>query len=41
LNNALLRALLADETAWEYVTFDDEVAASTAPISYAHPAQTL
>jgi UDP-3-O-[3-hydroxymyristoyl] N-acetylglucosamine deacetylase len=41
LNNALLRALLADETAWEYVTFDDEVAASTAPISYAHPAQSL
>jgi UDP-3-O-[3-hydroxymyristoyl] N-acetylglucosamine deacetylase len=41
LNNALLRALLADETAWEYVTFDDEVAASSAPISYAHPAQAL
>jgi UDP-3-O-[3-hydroxymyristoyl] N-acetylglucosamine deacetylase len=41
LNNQLLRALLADESAWEYVTFDDEVAAASAPISYAHPAQSL
>jgi UDP-3-O-[3-hydroxymyristoyl] N-acetylglucosamine deacetylase len=41
LNNQLLRALLADQSAWEYVTFDDEVAASAAPISYAHPAQAL
>jgi UDP-3-O-[3-hydroxymyristoyl] N-acetylglucosamine deacetylase len=31
LNNALLRALIADETAWEEVTFDDP---ATAPISY-------
>ncbi len=37
LNNRLLRALLAEQSAWEYVTFDDEVAASTAPISYGHP----
>jgi len=32
LNNRLLRALLADESAWEEVTFRDE---SAAPISYA------
>ena len=32
LNNKLLRALLADATAWEEVTFQDE---SAAPISYA------
>jgi len=31
LNNQLLRQLLADESAWEEVTFDD---AATAPISY-------
>ena len=31
LNNALLRALLADEAAWEMVTFDDY---DNAPISY-------
>ena len=36
LNNRLLRTLLANEEAWEEVTFDD---AATAPISYAHPAQ--
>jgi len=36
LNNRLLRSLLANEAAWEEVTFDD---ASVAPISYAHPAQ--
>ena len=41
LNNKLLLALLAEQSAWEYVTFDDEVAASTAPISYAHPAQAI
>ena len=35
LNNKLLRAMLADETAWEEVTFDD---ARKAPISYATPA---
>ena len=38
LNNTLLRALLADTSAWEEVTFDDE---SKAPISYAHPAQAI
>lgn len=38
LNNTLLRALLADASAWEEVTFDDE---SKAPISYAHPAQAI
>jgi len=32
LNNRLLRALLADESAWESVTFDDE---GGAPVSYA------
>jgi len=30
--------LLADKTAWEEVSFEDE---SSAPISYAHPAQAL
>lgn len=34
LNNKLLRTLLADETAWEEVTFDDP---GKAPISYATP----
>ena len=34
LNNALLRQLLAQQEAWEIVTFDD---ASTAPISYMKP----
>ncbi|HHH47989.1 MAG TPA: UDP-3-O-acyl-N-acetylglucosamine deacetylase [Gammaproteobacteria bacterium] len=34
LNNSLLRALLADETAWESATFDDS---RNAPISYTHP----
>jgi len=38
LNNKLLRALLAQPEAWEYATFEDEEAASTAPISYASPA---
>jgi len=38
LNNRLLRALVADESAWEEVVFDrpEEV-----PISYAHPAQAV
>ena len=38
LNNKLLRALVADESAWEEVIFDrpEEV-----PISYAHPAQAI
>ncbi|MDH3440967.1 MAG: UDP-3-O-acyl-N-acetylglucosamine deacetylase [Gammaproteobacteria bacterium] len=35
LNNRLLRALLADQTAWEEVTFSDP---EKAPISYATPA---
>jgi UDP-3-O-[3-hydroxymyristoyl] N-acetylglucosamine deacetylase len=35
LNNKLLRAMLADESAWEIVTFDDS---RKAPISYAAPA---
>jgi UDP-3-O-[3-hydroxymyristoyl] N-acetylglucosamine deacetylase len=34
LNNKLLRKLLAQEDAWEYVTFDDIAAA---PISYMRP----
>ena len=34
LNNTLLRKLLAEEEAWEYVTFDD---LATAPISYVRP----
>ena len=34
LNNQLLRALLADETAWEQVTFEDP---KDAPISYVQP----
>lgn len=34
LNNELLRALLAQEDAWEEVTFEDE---SIAPISFAQP----
>jgi UDP-3-O-[3-hydroxymyristoyl] N-acetylglucosamine deacetylase len=38
LNNQLLRALLADKSAWEEVTFDDP---AQAPISYAHPAQAV
>ena len=37
-NNKLLRALIADESAWEVVTFDD---ASTAPISYARPTAVM
>jgi UDP-3-O-[3-hydroxymyristoyl] N-acetylglucosamine deacetylase len=36
LNNKLLRTLLADNEAWEEVTFED---ASTAPISYAQPVE--
>ena len=37
LNNKLLRALLAQPEAWEYATFEDEEAASSAPISYGNP----
>jgi len=36
LNNQLLRAMLADPSTWEEVTYADDPA--TAPISYAHPA---
>ena len=36
LKNRLLGALLADDEAWEEVTFDD---ATTAPISYAQPVE--
>jgi UDP-3-O-[3-hydroxymyristoyl] N-acetylglucosamine deacetylase len=35
LNNRLLRALLADQAAWEEVTFSDQ---KKSPISYATPA---
>ena len=38
LNNALLQALLADESAWEEVTFED---ASLAPISYTDSADAV
>ncbi|TAK75636.1 MAG: UDP-3-O-acyl-N-acetylglucosamine deacetylase [Gammaproteobacteria bacterium] len=34
LNNKLLRALLANQSAWEFVTFEDT---KTAPISYVRP----
>ena len=36
LNNLVLRALIADTSAWEEVTFQDP---ASAPISYSHPAQ--
>ena len=36
LNNRLLRALLAERSAWEEVTFDDD---RPAPVSYLQPAQ--
>ena len=35
LNNQLVRALVADETAWEMVTYEQS---DQAPISYATPA---
>ena len=38
LNNQLLRALLADRSAWEEVSFADP---ATAPISYVQPAQVI
>ncbi len=38
LNNQLVRTLLADEAAWEEVTFEDD---SLAPISYVQPAQAV
>lgn len=37
LNNKLLRALLAQENAWEEITFVDEQQDSPMPISYAQP----
>ena len=37
LNNKLIKALIADESAWEEVTFEDENASS--PISYTQPVQ--
>ncbi len=37
LNNKLLKALIADESAWEEVTFEEDEA--TSPISYAQPVQ--
>jgi UDP-3-O-[3-hydroxymyristoyl] N-acetylglucosamine deacetylase len=39
LNNKLLRTLMADVTAWEEVSYQDDPAIS--PISYAHPAQAI
>ncbi len=39
LNNKLLRALVADATAWEEVSYHEDPAVS--PISYAHPAQAI
>lgn len=38
LNNVLLRTLLANQDAWEEMTYEDNDAA---PISYAHPAQAI
>ncbi len=39
LNNKLLRALVADASAWEEVSYHEDPAFS--PISYAHPAQAI
>jgi len=39
LNNKLLRTLIADASAWEEVSYQDDPAVS--PISYAHPAQAI
>jgi len=39
LNNKLLRALIADASAWEEVSYHEDPAVS--PISYAHPAQAI
>ena len=39
LNNKLLRTLMADASAWEEVSYQDDPA--TSPISYAHPAQAI
>jgi UDP-3-O-[3-hydroxymyristoyl] N-acetylglucosamine deacetylase len=39
LNNKLLRVLVADASAWEEVSYQEDLAFS--PISYAHPAQAI
>lgn len=39
LNNRLLRQLLADETAWEYVTFEEKD--DKAPVNYLRPAVAI
>ena len=39
LNNKLLRVLIADQSAWEEVSYHEDPAVS--PISYAHPAQAI
>lgn len=39
LNNKLLKALIADETAWEEVTYEEDEASS--PISYTQPVQAF
>ena len=36
MNNLLVRTLLADQAAWEEVSYEDD---ESAPISYARPAQ--
>ena len=38
LNNKLLRAVLADQDAWEFVTFEDK---KQVPQGYVAPAQVL
>src|SRR5690606_13210490 len=39
LNNKLVRALLAEESAWEVVTLEEEGAATTAPSGFRKPAE--
>jgi len=41
LNNKLVRALLAEPSAWEYATFEDEEAASGSPLTFGNPALQL
>ena len=38
LNNQLLRAVLADQEAWEWATFEDE---QTLPVTFAQPGMVL
>ncbi|SFQ15145.1 UDP-3-O-[3-hydroxymyristoyl] N-acetylglucosamine deacetylase, partial [Enterovibrio norvegicus DSM 15893] len=38
LNNQLLRAVLADQEAWEWATFED---AQTLPVRFAEPGMVL